>query len=487
MNNISTTNNLKNKPSSSIAILKNLNEFKSQSAKEHSQFLENYYKNKNSSNINHELRSNIVDLNRDLTDKLTIKDQQPVNSPSHMNSLFSASSSMSSYLKSNFNKFFKHSYNSNSSSGIDVLENSIATSSKHDSNNEEQISTIDADSVSYQEDADLSLSTSPCPAITSNRLDKIGSSFNLENNNEPTESNRRPSNSIKINNNNNNRKNSNDDFTFVSFFIIFSVLFNNFFFELKLPDDRNVEKFSIMSYEVLSKSEGIHLDSTVHIKEFTHSKLEDQMNSCVNCGRKIQSVKKARRCYYYGKLYCKLCHLNFKYFIPAKVIKNLDTKKYPISEAARHILESVFRKPVFDIIYDNSDLYSQSSLLNECKKLRLELDHVRWYLQTCKNKIAKNQFIMHLWPDDYLYETIHLYSLFDLTNLKDIFNKLKLARDCGVSHILKECELCKQKGFICEICKRDETIYPFQIDSVEQWYVCYFVFLIATIGLTMLL
>ena len=153
----------------------------------------------------------------------------------------------------------------------------------------------------------------------------------------------------------------------------------------------------------------------------------------------------------------------------------MDTKKYPVSENARYMLESVFRKPIFDIIYDNADLYSKSSLLNECKKMRSELEHIRWFLQTCKNNNAKNQFIMYLWPDDYLYETIHLYSLFDLTNIKDTFNKIKSARDYGIGHILKDCELCLQKGFICEICKSDQNIYPFQIENTTQWLVFLFI------------
>lgn len=224
-----------------------------------------------------------------------------------------------------------------------------------------------------------------------------------------------------------------------------------------------------MSYEVLSKSEGIHIDNTIHIKEFAHLTVDQQSYKCASCDRTLNNVKKTRRCHYYGKLYCKICHLNYKYVIPAKLIHNLDTKKYAICENARHILDSVFRKPIFDIVYDNSELYVKSALLNDCRRLRMELEHLRWYLHTCQNKQSKNVFIMHLWPDDYLYETIHLYSLYDLINLKDIYTKLKSARDYAFNHIMKECVLCIQKGFICEFCKSDSTIYPFQLDSVTQW------------------
>ncbi len=223
-----------------------------------------------------------------------------------------------------------------------------------------------------------------------------------------------------------------------------------------------------MSYEFLSKSDGLHTDYTIHIKEFPHTTSEQQSNKCAECKADVKHAKHLKRCFYFGKLYCKICHQNDKHVIPAKLIQTFDMKKYPVCTNAKFMLDSVYRRGIFDIIYDNSDLYDQSTLLNDCRLLRVQLKHIKNYLQTCKNTQAYNAFIMFLWPDDYLYDSNHLYSLYDLINLKDVYMKLKLASDYGIKHILKECDMCKVKGFFCELCKYDKVIYPFQLTLVSR-------------------
>ena len=36
----------------------------------------------------------------------------------------------------------------------------------------------------------------------------------------------------------------------------------------------------------------------------------------------------------------------------------------------------------------------------------------------------------------------------------------------GRNHVLG-CSLCSARGFICELCKKDEVIYPFQIGNTH--------------------
>jgi hypothetical protein len=193
---MNNNNNNKKTTSNSINILKNLNEFKSQSARDHTQFLDDYYKNKcNKTKL--DLESNIIDLNRNLSQM--------------NNSLYTMGTSVSTYLSSNFNKLFiKNSNYSSVSSGIDVQDPSSSMTTTVSNN----ASTIDADSTSYQ---DVDLSASPCLAI-SNRIDKIGSSFYADNNNDVGQvPERRKSNSIKINNRTNHDDTS-EDFIFVNTF-----------------------------------------------------------------------------------------------------------------------------------------------------------------------------------------------------------------------------------------------------------------------------
>ena len=44
------------------------------------------------------------------------------------------------------------------------------------------------------------------------------------------------------------------------------------------------------------------------------------------------------------------------------------------------------------------------------------------------------------------------------------------------AHILGGCILCAGKGFICEVCKDSEPLYPFDFDSIVQCEKCFAVF-----------
>ena len=44
------------------------------------------------------------------------------------------------------------------------------------------------------------------------------------------------------------------------------------------------------------------------------------------------------------------------------------------------------------------------------------------------------------------------------------------------SHILGGCILCAGKGFICEVCKDAEPLYPFDLNSIVQCEKCFAVF-----------
>ena len=193
-----------NKQANSISFLKHFNELKSQSAKEHDGFLENYYKNK--------INCVKSDLNRTLAESCVnaVKTNEETKD-NNMNSIMLLGSSVSNYLTSSISKIFKN--NAQNASGIDTLEKSTTfpiTSEERASSKEEEddddgsvgnVSTLDADSFSNQEDID----ESPC-LVKSNRIDKIGASFIDE------QLNRKASNSIKIK----KRDNSSEDFIFVN-------------------------------------------------------------------------------------------------------------------------------------------------------------------------------------------------------------------------------------------------------------------------------
>lgn len=256
-----------------------LNQFRSQSAQDHRNFLENYYKNKTQLN-KLELDSRIADLDRKLNDKISINNDNTTIKTEAMatsntnnsniitstltkalntDSIYTLSSTVSSYITNNFNKLkIKNGLSqspaiaaSSSSSGVNSLQSSLSSplssppirinnnnnntssssSSNHNtpSNTSTDLSTIDADTSANSSYQDIDVSFPLC-LVKSNRLDIMGNSFyadendlNNDNNNgllKMTESSntqslqyrKNPSNSIKISNNDN----ISEDFIFVS-------------------------------------------------------------------------------------------------------------------------------------------------------------------------------------------------------------------------------------------------------------------------------
>lgn len=150
-------------------------------------------------------------------------------------------------------------------------------------------------------------------------------------------------------------------------------------------------------------------------------------------------------------------------YIPAKIVKSFDMHSYPVCRRARSILQLNFYHPVFDIQNDNDELYSIVPILTEIKNIRLQFQHIYAYLSTCKRieKEFKEKFLQEFFARDYLYQSVHLYSLNDLLSLKKVCQSLQQASQRAKQHIYT-CPICREKGFTCEICKnRHEILYPF--------------------------
>ena len=90
------------------------------------------------------------------------------------------------------------------------------------------------------------------------------------------------------------------------------------------------------------------------------------------------------------------------------------------------------------------------------------------YLLSCKQSVAED-LKRRVWPQDYLYSDIHLYSFSDIENsLTGMLEKrLNTLIKFAISHV-EGCHLCLQKGFICELCSAKKIIYPFQVDIAER-------------------
>ena len=175
-------------------------------------------------------------------------------------------------------------------------------------------------------------------------------------------------------------------------------------------------------------------------------------------------------CHYYGQWYCKGCHKGEVSVIPALVVKNWNLKKYPACDAAMSEIRQSASIPCIDIGMYNPELYELSSTrLMEVRKLREKLMILREYIHTCKSSVA---LLQSLESRKHFVNAIHTYSLNDLVSAHE--GGLVGAVKCE-EHIRK-CETCKAKGYICDVCNRQEILFPFQFEETSRCSTCRSVF-----------
>lgn len=200
----------------------------------------------------------------------------------------------------------------------------------------------------------------------------------------------------------------------------------------------------------------------------------EQDYKCYSCRRPIGLVfGQSRLCYYDGHHYCPECHLNEKATIPARILCNWDFNKYPISKRNQHFLTLISNEPMFEIKNMAPLLYIHSQELREVEELRCQAFFIRSYCFTCVQDSISFELTKLVWPREHLIKQIDLYSLDDLIQIKSgaLKQVLKSVINFGRQHVLS-CVLCRQKGFICELCKSSQIIYPFDIESVYRCNSC---------------
>ena len=157
------------------------------------------------------------------------------------------------------------------------------------------------------------------------------------------------------------------------------------------------------------------------------------------------------------------------------MIQSLDMHLYPVCRRAKLILQLNCHQPQIDIPQDNDHLYVLSPILNEIKTLRVQFQHYYAYLSTCTRLGSDfyETFFKQFYARDYLYQSVHLYSLNDFLSLKKILQILQQTSQRAKEHIY-HCPICREKGFTCEICKkRRDILYPFDdIKTIGQCPTC---------------
>ncbi|XP_032891571.1 differentially expressed in FDCP 8 homolog isoform X2 [Amblyraja radiata] len=155
--------------------------------------------------------------------------------------------------------------------------------------------------------------------------------------------------------------------------------------------------------------------------------LDRQDYRCADCRQPISLrgvPTEARRCDYTGQYYCSSCHWNDVAVIPARVIHNWDFEAH--------------------------------------KKLRQDILLMKPYFITCKEAMEA-RLLLQLQDRQHFVENDEMYSLQDLIDIATgrLSCTLTETHTIFAKHIKLDCERCQAKGFVCELCKEGDVLFPF--------------------------
>lgn len=205
--------------------------------------------------------------------------------------------------------------------------------------------------------------------------------------------------------------------------------------------------------------------------------LDHQNYQCKGCRELLGStISKARVCAYTGEYYCSNCMDPNVFIIPARVIHNWDFKRYPVSKKSALFLLEFQHHPWIDMKKLNPKIYNGVSDMAQLQELRIQLNFLRAYIFTCREHVIE-ELQKRVWPREYLYDHLHLYTISDLAQIPNGSLALQLEKvvSFAKTHVL-ECWLCSQKGFICEVCRDPKILYPFETSSTFRCDECSSVF-----------
>ncbi|XP_038209109.1 uncharacterized protein LOC119830244 [Zerene cesonia] len=246
------------------------------------------------------------------------------------------------------------------------------------------------------------------------------------------------------------------------------------------PEDPSLHS---LDFEIVSNSTGSFTVPELHkmMKQLgllsREKGLDSQNYQCRGCQDLLGStVSKAKVCGFTGEYYCSNCMDSNVFIIPARVIHNWDFKRYAVSKRAALFLLEFQHQPWIDMKKLNPKIYMGVSDMAHLQELRIQLNFLRAYIFTCREPVIE-ELQKRIWPREYLYDHVHLYTISDLAQIPNGSLVLQLEKVVthAKTHVL-DCWLCSQKGFICEVCRDPKILYPFETSTTYRCDECSSVF-----------
>uniref|UniRef100_A0A3P9C392 Differentially expressed in FDCP 8 homolog n=1 Tax=Maylandia zebra TaxID=106582 RepID=A0A3P9C392_9CICH len=193
--------------------------------------------------------------------------------------------------------------------------------------------------------------------------------------------------------------------------------------------------------------------------------LDRQDYRCAECRAQISLrgvPSEARQCDYTGQYYCSTCHWNDTAVIPARVIHNWEFESRKVCRSSMRYLALMMSRPVLRLKEINPLLFNFVEELVEIRKLRQDILLMKPYFITCKEAMEA-RLLLQLQDRQHFVENDDMYSLQDLIDISTgrLSCSLTEIHTTFAKHIKLDCERCQAKGFVCELCKEGDILFPF--------------------------
>ncbi|XP_053808426.1 differentially expressed in FDCP 8 homolog isoform X2 [Vidua macroura] len=195
------------------------------------------------------------------------------------------------------------------------------------------------------------------------------------------------------------------------------------------------------------------------------SGLDSQDYRCAECRAPISLrgvPSEARQCDYTGLYYCSSCHWNDLAVVPARAIHNWDFEPRKVSRCSMRYLALMVSRPVLKLREINPLLFNYVEELVEIRKLRQDILLMKPYFITCKEAMEA-RLLLQLQDRQHFVENDEMYSLQDLIDIEAgrLSCSLTEIHTLFAKHIKLDCERCQAKGFVCELCREGDVLFPF--------------------------
>ncbi|XP_073995162.1 run domain Beclin-1-interacting and cysteine-rich domain-containing protein rubicon [Rhodnius prolixus] len=198
-----------------------------------------------------------------------------------------------------------------------------------------------------------------------------------------------------------------------------------------------------------------------------------QNMQCAGCGMRVapEYAHRFRYCEYLARYFCTGCHSNKQAVVPGRVIAKWDFTKYGVSNFSYNLLEQMGTDPLFTLCDINPNLYKRVKILCRTRNIRLQLYYIKDFVFTCR-------FATDLKADlekenSYMLTEPEIYSLQDLIQVRsgELVQRLAQLVEKATMHV-ENCQLCRGRGFVCELCRSSDIIFPWQLGKVSRCSAC---------------